>query len=89
MSRPSEIRAALDELADCPGVPCNKPSCRYYSETDEYTWSCSRPSYSELVAIARNAAEVTLSDALDDPGKVDAIRHALGGGRLALEGGPR
>jgi hypothetical protein len=33
--------------------------------------------------------EVTLSEALADPGKVDAIRHALGGGRLALEGGRR
>lgn len=42
-----------------------------------------------FLAYLEVAPEVTLSDALADPGKVDAIRHALGGGRLALEGGRR
>lgn len=40
-------------LVDCPGVPCDKPSCAYYEEQpDDATWTCSRPSYHDLAVMA-------------------------------------
>ena len=42
-------------IANCPGVPCNKPECIYYDQPDEHTWTCSIPRIQD-VAAALNAA---------------------------------
>jgi hypothetical protein len=44
-------------IADCPGVPCNKPECIYYDQPDDFTWTCSIPRIQDVAAalVAANA----------------------------------